>query len=145
MVRYAYAELVVQDCLLDQGTEKEMNPTPKTIYPFGPINGVNSVSSHAIERFKERTGATGTFGKILHQMEDWLKRSFKVELKPEARLKKLLNNGVTDADYWCVGTLKKGSGHIMVVVKNTLVTVHRNQSGEWRGITATPPAHTSTR
>lgn len=103
-----------------------------TVVPFGPVKGVELVTMHCLERFRERAKVTGTAGEVLRRLEQWLEKARPAELKPGKALLKLLNHQCRAANYWLFGSTKKGVGFVLVAEGNKLVTVHRNESGEWR-------------
>lgn len=72
---------------------KTIPPPAKLIIPFGPVHGIEWVTSHCLERFKERAGVTGTAGEVLRRLEQWLEKARPASLKPGKRLVKLLNHG----------------------------------------------------
>jgi hypothetical protein len=113
-------------------------PPPSTIrdprenrIPFGPIKGVEWVTPHCFRRFIERAHVKGTVGQIMRNLESWLERSHPADLKPEARVKKILNHGGTPSTYWMIGPDTAKSSWILVQSGKTLVTVHQNDSLEW--------------
>lgn len=116
-----------------------MKPEPKlpskikgNRVPFGPIKGVEYVTPHCLVRFSQRAKVKGTAGRVLVTLEGWLTKAREAQLVPGAEVKKLLNHNVVPATYYRVGSaIPTKADWILVVVGNTLVTVHQNQSGEW--------------
>lgn len=117
--------------------------TPETfaspVVPFGPVQGVSWVSLHCLKRFRERVGARGTAGEVLRNLKGWMSKAQPAELRPGKVLHKMLNHGCRVARYYLVGNPRKGAGWILVVEGETLKTVHRNESGEWRLPSASKP------
>jgi len=100
--------------------------------PFGPIKGIQWVTTHCLDRFRERVGVTGTAGEVLRHLEKWLEKSQPAELRPGKVLKKMLNHKCRPAQYYLMGNPRKGMGWIIVAEDSTIKTVHKNDSGEWR-------------
>jgi hypothetical protein len=96
------------------------------------VQGVCWASVHCLNRFRERAGVKGTAGEVLRQLEGWMSKARAAELRPGKVLHKILNHGGRVASYYLVGNPRKGCGWILVVEGQTLRTVHRNESGEWR-------------
>lgn len=99
--------------------------------PLGPLNGIDCVTGHCLNRFVERTGTKGTAAQVLLKLENWIRVARRGELKEEAEFQKILNHG-TLAEYWIVGNRSKGQHWVLVVVKKCLTTIHSGASGEWR-------------
>lgn len=58
-------------------------PIPSKI-PFGPVKGIEWVTSHCLSRFKERVGVTGTAGEVLRHLEKWVEKSSPERLRESA-------------------------------------------------------------
>lgn len=100
--------------------------------PLGPVNGVCWMTLHAMQRFMERTGTTGSASRVIGKIEIWLRDSKEVQLRPQMVVKKMMNHQFKSARYFFKGKPKsRKAGFIMVVQDGVLLTVHRNDADEW--------------
>jgi len=104
------------------------------IIPFGPINGVDKVLLHALERAEHRFKITGTFGERLSQLEKVFAQAKKIKLPSAVAVTKLLNNNFESAQYFSIGKPWKLESFIFVVVDNKIKTVYTG-SEQYKGST----------
>ncbi len=83
-------------------------------------------TTHAIKRFRERTGSKKRQGAIGRQLERMAEFAEEVELKPEMRLQTLLQHRGEDAVYL------RASGWVLVVVGQRITTVHTGEAKRWQ-------------
>lgn len=86
------------------------------------------ISSHAIDRFIEKTGckerkdAEGTLKSFINEAEE-------LELKDRYRAMQLINHNFKDARYF------KRSDWLLVVCGDTVVTCHQAEAKRWKKLT----------
>lgn len=83
------------------------------------------LSDHAIQRFKQRTGCK-TDDKAKTALTKFLKRAQEVELEDRWRVIQLINHHYQDARYF------RWQCWLMVVVNNTVVTIHTATANRWK-------------
>lgn len=86
------------------------------------------VSRHAIQRFRERSGSKKRDAQIETKLLEMAALSTEVEIKPEFRLRQMLNN-------YCEGaTYLNSDGWILVVVGGVLSTLHYGEAERWEKV-----------
>lgn len=104
--------------------------------PIGPIAGVEWITYHCAHRFCQRRKHQGTVGGMLIKIEDWLRISRPARPVPgNTAVKKLLNHGMRAATYRMVGKASP-KAWVLVILGDTLVTVHQNTAGEFEPISS---------
>lgn len=84
-------------------------------------HGVKAISLHAIERWRQRSGCKKGDDNVARRLFSMLDRSVPVDLKPEFRLKELLNHNFQAARYFRLYEW------VFVVVGDCLKTVHKDE------------------
>jgi hypothetical protein len=80
------------------------------------------VAQHAIDRFRQRTGAKYSDEKIKNKLIKMHSKGEKVSLTAYRKVMALLNHGFREASYveYC--------GWILVVVDSVIITIHNNEA-----------------
>ena len=78
------------------------------------------ITKHAIDRYRQRTGATCSDIIAEDRILSMMGRADEVRLKEECRVASLLAHKFELANYYILGEL------VFVVVNNSLVTIHKN-------------------
>jgi len=88
------------------------------------------ITNHAVDRFRERSGATYSDERIRDKLLKFYHDGKRVELKDKYKALALLNHGFKKADY------VDYNGWILVLIKDEceseiIVTIHTNQAKRW--------------
>ena len=87
-----------------------------------------TVTTHAVERFRQRTGAKYSVEKIRNKLLEIARLGNRVKLKPPYRVTHLLNHDFQDTDY-----IMSRSGHVLVIANDTILTIHNGAAQHWEG------------
>ena len=90
-----------------------------------PLPAVKSISVHAIERFRQRTGSKQTDEQICFKLFELFEQSREVKLKPPFNVIALLNHNFREARYFRAG------GFILVVEGDCISTIHGGEAKRW--------------
>lgn len=126
------AQLVTPADLNPQHPLEDMLPPlkkPAKRIPFGPAQGITHCTLHALTRFCERAGVTGTFGQKVVKLEQWMAQAKPAKLKEGVSVRKLLDHNFKSATYWMLG--KPGrNAWVIVTDEGCLLTIYRNAALE---------------
>jgi hypothetical protein len=84
------------------------------------------ITKHALERYRQRTGATCSDTCAELKISQMLERAEEVQLKPRYKTAALLCHKFEPANYYRVGNL------IFVVVNDCLTTIHLNDKRKFQ-------------
>jgi hypothetical protein len=106
--------------------------------PFGPVQGINRVSMHCVQRAAERFGQKGTVGATLLWLEQHFQQAMEVQLPPEFHLTKLLKHDFKEARYFSFAKIGRQKSIIFVVVDGMIQTIHSGAAPEFKQATLKP-------
>lgn len=86
---------------------------------------IKSISMHAVERFRQRTGSTKDDTEICFELFGLLEKSEEVKLKPVYRVIALLNHNFREARYF------RSDGFLLVVEGDCIQTIHNGTANRW--------------
>jgi len=91
-----------------------------------------NISTHAINRFRERVSSKGT-DEFIRDTLIWLaNKAYEVKLKKKFNLRALLAYDCIDAKY--LESKYQGTHFILVVINNTITTIHDGDAQRWEYI-----------
>lgn len=83
------------------------------------------ITNHAIQRYRERTGAVYSDEKCKNKIKKLISAGKEVILKPEHRVRELLKRQYKDSKYI------KNHNLMIVIEDNIVVTIHDNTANKW--------------
>lgn len=83
------------------------------------------ISKHAIERWRERSGASYSDEKVERKLLGLAARAEEVQLQEKYRVLTLMDHRYKEARYLAFGEF------LMVIVDDTMVTVHLAEARRW--------------